>query len=285
MSDEDYEYEPPPPLNTGFLLVLALAAPLLQIVFFVLLVNGPGVPAGAASAGMATIFSYVLLLTACAKRIPEPAGLHLGIVIPRGIAWIAVAFLVWAILLSSETDNIVRALFPMPAFDAGEPNPEGGFYRGLGSIVTYVVVFPIAFELFFRGAMQPVLVAELGTRAGIALTAALCGYATAMGLFNPWAIVPAIMNALVLGILRHGTGSILPCLALHASWGILRLAAENQMLGIGGFDDLSQPHTSLGWLLLAGLLTGIGLRLCRVSGDAVLPGTDAETDGGGVGDD
>ena len=139
-----------------------------------------------------------------------------------------------------------------------------------------LIVIVVLFMLLFRGAIQPVMIEQLGVGRGIAFTSLQNGLAVALGTLNPWALVPSTVNAAVLGILRHSSGSLYPSLALHAVSGLATLLASYGTFGIGGFDDTSEAHTSLAWLLPAAVFTGIGLRLCKTV--AAAPPPSQETD-------
>ena len=71
------------------------------------------------------------------------------------------------------------------------------------------------------------------------------------------------IEALVLGLLRTASGSVVPGLVLHMAFGLCSVLATAELFGIPGFDDISATHTPLEWLVPAALFTGIGLRLCR----------------------
>ena len=58
---------------------------------------------------------------------------------------------------------------------------------------------------------------------------------------------------------------------LHSLAGLLALMAHHRMLGIPGFDDTTAAHTPLGWLLVAALFTGVGLRFCRLAASLPTP--------------
>ena len=138
----------------------------------------------------------------------------------------------------------------------------------LALVLVSVFVYPVAQELLFRGALQPLMIEALGARKGILFTALLNAIAISIAIFNPWALAPTALNALVLGVLRHTSGSLLPSLLLHVSWGVLGVGAAYGAFGIPGFDETAAAHTPLGWLVLASLFTGAGLRLCRFAAPA-----------------
>jgi hypothetical protein len=86
-----------------------------------------------------------------------------------------------------------------------------------------------------------------------------------------WALAYVVSNALVLGVLRICSGSVLPGLLLNAALGLLGVLAARNLFGIPGFDDTSSPHTPLAYLVPAALSVGIGLRLCRAAAPLVTP--------------
>lgn len=83
-------------------------------------------------------------------------------------------------------------------------------------VVSAVIVAPLAEEFFFRRVLQGWL--EAGPAAGDA-TAAVVASAAAFAVAH-WgqglAVVPLFLLGLVLGAIAHRTGSIVPCVVLHA---------------------------------------------------------------------
>ena len=120
-------------------------------------------------------------------------------------AWIAVVFLAASVVLASEIDNLVKGVLPVPsalvATDGASPAPA--FY-GATLAVVELVVFPLAYELFFRGILQPVAVARIRVIPGVLLTAMLSGVASGLVFGGVWGVAPAFANSLVLCVCaRH----------------------------------------------------------------------------------
>jgi membrane protease YdiL (CAAX protease family) len=251
-----------PPLTLEFAFLLALLAPLAHGLCMLVLLQ-IGFRGLMSVAGMGAVLAYSGLFTLCALRFQRPPMLQLALVRAPALAWLAVAFLLPSIMLSSEIDNVVKALFPPPI----EPPATGEAMPFLGPTIAIVVlgVFPVAYELFFRGILQPLAVARLGVIAGILVTALLSGVALGLILGGPWGIAPAFAAALVLCILRQSSGSLWPPIALHALTGAALLAAQYKLFGIAGFDDVSAAHTPLAWLAGAAASLAIGFGLCRAA--------------------
>lgn len=82
-------------------------------------------------------------------------------------------------------------------------------------VVGFVVAAPIFEEAFFRGFLHTSLV---GTRFGVAGTIALTSvlFAFAHGPEDLLSLLDPLASAILLGVLRHRTGSIWPGIAAHA---------------------------------------------------------------------
>jgi hypothetical protein len=107
-------------------------------------------------------------------------------------------------------------------------------------------------------------------------TALLAGLA-ALALGGPWQLQRSLSMGLVLGVVRESSRSLLPCLVLHAGFGVVFVLASFQAFGIPGFDDLTSAHTPILWLTPAALATGAGLRICQSlwrSAPADVPGNE-----------
>ncbi len=263
MSEEGARPEPSPPLPPRFGLALAVLTGLFQgtaLLFLAAL----GFPFGIGLVGMAALLAYGAAFALCIPRIAQPPTLGLALLRPPRLAWIAALMLVWALLLSSEIDNLVKLVIPVPeAMQAPDGSAPSSF---LALLLVSVFVYPVTQELLFRGALQPLMIETLGPRRGILFTSLLNALAVSIAVFNPWALAPTTLNALVLGVLRHTSGSLIPSLLLHASWGLVGVGAAYGAFGIPGFDETAAAHTPLGWLALAALFTGAGLRMCRFAG-------------------
>jgi membrane protease YdiL (CAAX protease family) len=251
-----------PPLTLEFAFVLALVAPLAHGLCMLVLLQ-IGFRGLMSVAGMGAVLAYSGIFALCAVRFQRPPMQQLALVRAPALAWLAVAFLLPSVVLSSEIDNLVKLVFPLPV----EPPSTGEVLPFLGPTLGIVVVavFPISYELFFRGILQPLAVARLRAVAGILLTAVLSGVALGLILGGPWGVAPAFAGALVLCILRQASGSLWPPIALHALTGLTFLGAQYKLFGLAGFDDVSAAHTPLPWLAGAAVSTAIGFWLLRVA--------------------
>jgi membrane protease YdiL (CAAX protease family) len=149
--------------------------------------------------------------------------------------------------------------------------PDAPPYFGAALAIVYVGVFPLVYDVFFRGVMQPLATTRIGVIPGVILTAVISGFATAFlpAMMSPglWPLVPAFLNALILCVLRQSGGSLWPVMSLHALWGLAQIGAQYKVFGLAGFDA-GGAHTPALWVAGAALLTGVGLGLCRAAARA-----------------
>ena len=256
-----------PPITPGFAILLTFVVAFSQV-FFILTLRSLGLDMGPASLGIATILAFGFTFRLAVPRIPSPPSIHLGFVRPPPIAWWAALFLVASVLLISEADNIAKEMWPLPDELTPVEPPEGAAYQ-LGLALLLVVVLPAAQEILFRGLLQPGMVRLWGSGRGVLFISAL--NALAFALLNPWSFAATLTSSLVLGVLRQSSSSLLPCLLLHAMFGLVTLLATHEFFSIPGFDDLSAAHTPMEWLGTAALLCGIGFGLCRAAASPRAP--------------
>jgi membrane protease YdiL (CAAX protease family) len=217
------------------------------------------------------LIAYGAFFALLAPRLGPAPGVRLGFVRPARGSALAAVLLLGSVLLVSEIDNVVRALFPLPAalreaLEAEQAAPAGtaALREGFELVLVKVAVFPVIYELFYRGLVQPALVERLGPVRGVLLTAAVEASAALsyVSLFL-WAWPVEAARAAVLGTLRQCSGSLLPSLALHALMGAVEVGAFFELFGIPGFDRTGISHTPPAWLLGAAASTGAGLWVCR----------------------
>ena len=127
-----------------------------------------------------------------------------GLLLPLVICMMGVA------LVSSELDNLLRFVMPVPEFVMemmGEIMGAGGY-----SLVLLVVAAPVTEEPLFRG----VILGGLATH--YSRTRAIIYSSILFSLFhlNPYQFVPAFLMGLVFGWLMLETGSLWLCLVAHA---------------------------------------------------------------------
>ncbi len=263
------EHEPgtPRPFTSGFAILLPFLAAYLQLALCLLMLAlmGSEDPASLSPAlvGIATILGYGAAFAFAAPRLPPPPGQALGFVPAPRISWMAALALLPSILLISEVDNILRAIWPPPEAVQSSPEELPTGLRLVELAVVLIAVLPVVEETFFRGLLQPRLVDLWGRTRGVLLTAALAGLATVF--ISPRLVPIALGSGLVLGMLRESSGSVVPGLALNVLFGTTGFLAALGAFGIPGFDDLEAVHTPLHWLAAAGLATGLGIGLCRTT--------------------
>jgi membrane protease YdiL (CAAX protease family) len=255
---------PRPALSLELAFVLALLAPLVHLLWTILFTQ-IGFQLSISAIGMAALVTYGGLFALCASRLRGPPARVLGFVAAPGPAWLAVVFLLGTIVLTSEVDNVLKAWHPptpQPPESAAPP------YYGAALAVVYIGVFPLVYEVFFRGVLQPLATTRLGVVPGLMLTTAMSGFGASFLIAVSGdalaVLVPAFIEALVLSILRQSAGSLLPVLALHTLWGVVMICAQYHVFGLAGFDA-GGAHTPTPWVAGAALATGIGLGLCRVA--------------------
>ncbi len=205
-----------------------------------------------------------------AASIPPPHGPRVGL---RGFALrnlLPILLLVPTAFLASEVDNVMKALLPAPdaaqvVQDVLDKVPTNTELALIETSVVAVGIVPLVEEWFFRGVLQQGLVGTVGPRLGIALTALLFAFGHGLG-ESPQSFAASFAQmsvvGLVLGYLRHATGSILPSTLLHAAingLGVVSLAMPSA-LAIPGYDAPG-PHTPLALLVPSFLAVSLGLWL------------------------
>lgn len=259
--DED-EYQPP--FDLVFVLLissLAISGQFLATVFLASITGKDSV----SLIGIGMIVGYGTAVLLAVPRITSPPERWLGFVRPPPVAWLAAILLIPAVMLASELDNVVKAFLPVPA---REPRPAPSGFELVELAIFLIAVVPAAYEIFFRGVLHTPLVARLGAPTGVCVLACIAGVSAALfsGASTPELVAALIQStalALVIGILRHCSGSLWPCLALSAGIGAISWFAAQAAFGIPGFDDISAAHTPLVWLAPCAASVGVGLGLCR----------------------
>ena len=176
-----------------------------------------------------------------------------------------------AILLASELDNWIPALLPPlqdPAVEAVPQDAATAQLATLEAVITMILLRPVLEEFFFRGVIQQGLVAHLGAVGGVAQTALLSGVA-AGGLYlflapnvAASAGAQAAFLALLYGILRFASGSLLASITAAVGYGLVSLVML-QLVQIPGFNAGEDTHTPVPLVLgcAASVLLGIWLAL------------------------
>jgi membrane protease YdiL (CAAX protease family) len=123
----------------------------------------------------------------------------------------------------------------------------------IGYAVLLAFVAPLTEELFFRGFMFGVLREKLGVAGGAIATAVVFGFVHVTG--SPIKTVGVlIILGLLLCLLYLQTGSLLPCIALHAL---------NNGLSFAVTKDLSVPGAILLVLATSGAAVAVAVAVMR----------------------
>jgi membrane protease YdiL (CAAX protease family) len=144
--------------------------------------------------------------------------------------WSAVGWAFAVLAAFWVANGIVRAIFGEPPDQeiTTEIKEETAATAIAGYIVITCLLAPIAEEVFFRGLLFPVLRSRWGTAAGVLATGLLFSLVHASG--SP---VEALIVLFVLGsglcLLYLRTGSLLPCIGLHALNNAIAFAVTKEM--------------------------------------------------------
>jgi membrane protease YdiL (CAAX protease family) len=216
--------------------------------------------------------------TMAARSVPPPSDLRLGL---HGFPLrfvVPILLMAPAIVLASEIDYWMPAILPPLAPAVGDTlasDPEVVQLETLEAIITLVLLRPVLEEFFFRGVIQQGLVAHLGAVGGVLQTALLSGVA-AGGIFlvlvphvAASAAAQAAFMALLFGVLRYASGSLLASILASVGYGLLEVAAT--FAEMPGFTSGEDVHAPL-WVVLASAVpvaAGVALALAwRMPGGA-----------------
>jgi len=228
--------------------------------------------------GVGAVAGFGGIGTLVARQLPPPVEARLGL---RGfpLAFLGVLALlaVSIAILSSELDNVVKALLSGPPADGaeaaapsetgepGEPSAPMAWLLVEGVIVM-VLLRPVVEEFFFRGVLLQGLAARYGCAAGIGIAALLSAACEAFLVIPSGAVlfssvaVQGLFVGAVLGGVRLASASLLaPILLLAGMRGFGGLSVVfADSLTIPGFNAPG-PHTPPAFLLpaLAGAAAGV----------------------------
>ena len=155
----------------------------------------------------------------------------------------------------AEIANVVSERFPVPVdfqlIHRQLVTPDG-WVEGVGVVMAFIVVAPVAEELLFRGLLLPSLAPRYGRWFAVAVTAALFGSVHLdRGLLS--AAVPALAAGFVFGAMAMKTRSVLPTIMAHAGNNALVLLLPERLVRIEGLNTLGEQVYHLDpWLLSGG---------------------------------
>lgn len=266
-------YAYPPAGVSGFLTTAAFL--LMLFVLAPLAASGNGVLG--LSAGL--VVGFGLIGTITARRVPAPADQRIGLRSVPASAYGLVLLLAPIVFWLSELDNIAAEIVPRPEELSKEPDPAGSEADGGGisprvltllEVALFAVFLrPVVEEFFFRGVVQQGAVAQLGARTGVIFQTLLYTVARSVtGAGSGYAMLSLMSQSLVegmlLGGLRLGTGSILPGILLQGLINGIGLVSVGfaEQFPIEGFN-LDGTHMSPWILAPSALVVLAGLHILR----------------------
>lgn len=189
-------------------------------------------PLGMATAAGASVISLaqLALVWALATREWPPNLLALGLKPPRIALWRAGVLVVLTLGASLGFSQLYAMATLALGLDFLVPDelPSGLLLPGglaALSVIALAVLTPVAEEVFFRGFLMRGFVNRWGVVAGIVLSAAVFACLH----FQPAVILPVFVTGLLLGSLYWQTGSIWPCIGVHAAQNLI--ASVGLLLG------------------------------------------------------
>ena len=195
---------------------------------------------------VATLFQdlgWIIGAVLLARTVCRPRAWHFGFRRPRlgpAVGWSLVAILTYIGL------TLLYTLILKP--DSGDPIEAGDAYGTLiGSCVIIIVVAPICEEIFFRGFLYRILRGRMGLWPALVITGALFG-AVHLSSGGPLAVALIAPLGFLLCLVYERSGSLFPCIALHA--------LNNAIVSASEFDRVSTIALLIGAGMLALCLIG-----------------------------
>jgi uncharacterized protein len=188
--------------------------------------DSPGVVLGATFVQDGLLIGGAVLVVGLAVKGGAAAALGLR----RTRFWPAVGWAAAVLAAFWLASSILVAIFGDPPEQdiAEEIKSEDAALAVVGYIGLTCLIAPLAEEVFFRGLLFPVLRARVGVAWGVLITGALFSVVHALG--SP---VEALIVLFVLGsglcLLYLRTGSLLPCIGLHALNNAISFAVTREM--------------------------------------------------------
>jgi membrane protease YdiL (CAAX protease family) len=186
----------------------------------------PGPVLGATLVQDALLIGGAVLLVQLALKSGVAAALGLR----RTRLWPAVGWAAAVMATYWLASGLLVAIFGEPPEQdiTEEIKSEDGALALAGYVGITCLIAPLAEELFFRGLLFPVLRSRFGVAWGVLVTGALFSLVHALG--SP---LEALIVLFVLGaglcLLYLRTGSLLPCIGLHALNNAISFAATKDM--------------------------------------------------------
>ena len=136
----------------------------------------------------------------------------------------------------SEADNLLQYVMPMPDWlmTIMLEMTSGG----VGGIILLVVIAPFTEEMLFRGLFLNGFLSRYSPRKSIIISALMFSVIH----LNPYQMIGAFVLGLVLGWLRERTGSLWPCIILHAASNAMVVMGTSLPVEIPGYNMIDNIH-------------------------------------------
>jgi membrane protease YdiL (CAAX protease family) len=186
----------------------------------------PGPVLGATFVQDALLIGGAVVLVGLAVRGGAAAALGLR----RTAFWPAVGWAAAVLATFWVASGLLVAIFGEPPKQdiTEEIKSEDGALALAGYVGITCLIAPLAEELFFRGLLFPVMRARFGVAWGVVVTGALFAVVHAVGSPPETLIVLFVLGA-GLCLLYLRTGSLLPCVGLHALNNAIAFASTKEM--------------------------------------------------------
>jgi membrane protease YdiL (CAAX protease family) len=188
--------------------------------------DSPGPVLGATLIQDAILIGGAVLVVGMAVKSGAAAALGLR----RTRLWPAVGWAAVVLGVFWLTSGLLVTIFGDPPEQeiTQEIKSEDGALALIGYVGITCLIAPLAEEMFFRGLLFPMLRARIGVAWGVVLTGALFSLVHAVGSPAEALIVLFVLGA-GLCLLYLRTGSLLPCIGLHALNNAISFAATKEM--------------------------------------------------------
>ncbi len=186
----------------------------------------PGPVLGATFVQDALLIGGAVILVQLAVKTGTAASLGLR----RTRLWPAIGWGAAVMATYWLTSGLLVAIFGEPPEQdiTEEIKSENGALALAGWVAITCVMAPLAEEVFFRGLLFPVLRSRFGVAWGVIVTGALFSLVHALGSPTEALIVLFVLGS-GLCLLYLRTGSLLPCIGLHALNNAISFAATKEM--------------------------------------------------------
>lgn len=192
--------------------------------------------------GLGTVTLLVMLRGPSTLRLRDRVGL---VAVPLGALGWAALLGVSVHVAGAELVNVMREWFPLPpalAIAQQRLLTPMTWQQGVGAVLAFVALAPLAEEVFFRGVVFPGLTRRYGHPwFSLLISALLFGISHV----EPVAIFYAALLGAGLGLLTVRARSIVPALVAHAAHNAVPLLLPERLVRIEGLNTLGEASYHL----------------------------------------